>query len=104
MTREQEKLVGKYSKKVHKQYPGAKLFALPKGYYTIAVENADFTVTDVLSEYCFLPVKDPVKAWELAQLSSKTTQNLNRTHPLRIEGQRLQDKLDRIALRRQRGE
>jgi hypothetical protein len=104
MTREQEKLVEKYKKKVHKQYPGAKLFAMPKGYYTIAVENDDFTVTDVLSEYCFLPTKDPVKAWELAQVSSKTTQNLNRTHPLRVEGQKLADKLQRIAMRRQRGE
>ncbi len=37
MTREQEKLVEKYKKKVHKQYPGAKLIAMPKGYYTIAV-------------------------------------------------------------------
>jgi len=104
MTREQEKLVEKYKKKVHKQFPGAKLYTLPKGYYTIAVENLDLTITDVLAEYLLTPVKDPVKAWELAQLSSKTTQNLNRTHPLRVEGQKLQDKLNRIALRRQRGE
>jgi len=99
-----EKLIEKYKKKVHKQFPGAKLFSLPKGYYTIAVENDDLSITDVLAEYLMNPVKDPVKAWELAQTSSKVTQNLNRTHPLRIEGQLLQDKLNRIAMRRQRSE
>lgn len=99
-----EKLIEKYKKKVHKQFPGAKLFSLPKGYYTIAVENDDLSITDVLAEYLMQPVKDPVKAWELAQTSSKVTQNLNRTHPLRIEGQLLQDKLNRIAMRRQRSE
>ena len=80
------------------------MFSLPKGYYTIAVENDDLSITDVLAEYLMNPVKDPVKAWELAQTSSKVTQNLNRTHPLRIEGQLLQDKLNRIAMRRQRSE
>lgn len=99
-----EKLIEKYKKKVHKQFPGAKLFSLSKGYYTIAVENDDLSITDVLAEYLMNPVKDPVKAWELAQTSSKVTQNLNRTHPLRIEGQQLQDKLNRIAMRRQRSE
>lgn len=99
-----EKLIEKYKKKVHKQFPSAKLFSLPKGYYTIAVENDDLSITDVLAEYLMNPVKDPVKAWELAQTSSKVTQNLNRTHPLRIEGQKLQDKLNRIAMRRQRSE
>ena len=99
-----EKLIEKYKKKVHKQFPGAKLFSLPKGYYTIAIENDDLSITDVLAEYLMNPVKDPVKAWELAQTSSKVTQNLNRTHPLRIEGQLLQDKLNRIAMRRQRSE
>ena len=72
-----KKLIEKYKKKVHKQFPGAYLISIGPGYYTIVQEGEDLTLRDVLAEFLFNPVKDPVKAWEMAQLSSKTFQNLN---------------------------
>ena len=95
-----KKLIEKYKKKVHKQFPGAYLISIGSGYYTIVQEGEDLTLGDVLAEFLFNPVKDPVKAWEMAQLSSKTFQNLNRTHPLRIEGSKEEDKIARVEARR----
>jgi hypothetical protein len=99
-----KKTIEKYKKKVHKQYPGAYLKKLSNGYYTVVQENEDLSTKDILAEFCFYPTKDPVKAWELAQVSSKSEQNLNRTHPLRIEGQNLEDKLARIEQRKSKSE
>jgi hypothetical protein len=95
-----KKLIEKYKKNVHKQYPGAYLVALGSGYYTIMQEQDDLSRKDILAEYYFVPVKDPVKAWELAQVSSKTTQNFNRTHPIRIDAMDAKDKAARIEKRR----
>lgn len=40
-----------------------------------------------LSEEHLLPTtKDELEAWQYADLSVKTTQNFNRTHPIRLEG------------------
>lgn len=86
----QSKLVEKYKKQVHKQYPGAYLAKVGM-HFTILQEQEDLQVKDVLSEFYFPPQKDSIKAWELASLTSKTTQNLNRTHPLRSEGAKLEN-------------
>jgi len=104
LTIEQKKLIEKYKKKVHTQYPGAYLQSVGS-HYTIVQERQDsLGVLDVLSEFCFIPQKDPVKAWELAQVASKTNQNLNRTHPLRIEGMELEDKIARMEARKLKSE
>ena len=55
---------------------------------------------DILAEWCLLPVTNPIKAWELAQVGAKSNQNLNRTHPLRIEGMDMEDKIARVEARR----
>ena len=100
LTEQEKKQIEKYKKKVHTQYPGAYLQAVGS-YYTIVQEQQNsFALLDVLSEFCFMPQKDPVKAWELAQTAAKTNQNLNRTHPLRIEGMELEDKIVRMEARR----
>lgn len=103
MTVQQKKQIDKYKKKVFTKYPKAFLTTIGNC-YTIAQEMDDLSIQDILAELFFMPTKDPVKAWELAQLSVKTNQNLNRTHPLRIEGMLMADKIDRVAARKLRNE
>lgn len=97
---QEKKLIEKYKKKVHKQYPGAYLSALGKNHYTIMQEQDDLHPKDILAEWCLLPTENPVKAWELATTGAKSNQNLNRTHPLRIEGMNMEDKIARVEARR----
>jgi len=99
-----KKQIEKYKRKVYTQYPGAFLQPVGNGYFTIAQELPDLTCKDVLSEFCIAPVTDPLKAWEYAQMSAKTNQNLNRTHPLRIEGMNMEDKIARVDARRIKSE
>jgi hypothetical protein len=96
-----KKLIEKYKKKVHKQYPGAYLSAVHNG-YTIVQETEDLQLKDILSEFFIPPAKTPAKAWEYAQSNARIFQNLNRTHPLRIEGMEMEDKLARIEARKNR--
>lgn len=100
LTIQDKKTIEKYRKRVQKQYPGAYLTSMSSGYYTIMQEQDDLSQKDVLAELCFAPQKDPIKAWELAQLTAKTTQNFNRTHPLRIEGMDMEEKIARVEARR----
>jgi hypothetical protein len=100
MTVQEEKLVNKYKRKVHTQYPGAYLVGIGSGYYTIAQEQDDMSLKDILEEFCFPAQKDPIKAWELAQTTARVSQNINRTHPLRIEGMDMADKIARVEARR----
>lgn len=50
--------------------------------------------------HLFPPTKDPDKAWEIAELSLKVTQNLNRTHPMRADFYDTKEKKKRINKRR----
>ena len=90
----------KYKKKVRNQYPEAYLSCVGSGYYTIVQEEENLETKDVLAEYYLQPVNDQLKAWELAFTSVKINQNLNRTHPLRIEGMDMADKIARVEARR----
>lgn len=103
MTAQEKKLIEKYKKKVLTKYPKAFLTCVGN-YYTIAQEMDDLTVTDILAEQFFTPTTTPLRAWELAQISIRTSQNLNRTHPLRIEGMKMEDKIARVADRKLRSE
>lgn len=98
------KQIEKLKKRVRKQYPGAYLTELGNGYYTILQEQDGLHPIDVLSEWCIPPAKHPIKAWEAALAGAKVDQNLNRTHPLRIEGMNLEDKIARVETRRLRSE
>lgn len=98
------KQIEKLKKKVHKQYPGAYLAELGSGYYTILQEQDDLLPKDILMEWCVPPVNSPMAAWEAALAGAKVNQNLNRTHPLRIEGMDLEDKIARVEARRLRSE
>lgn len=99
ITKEQLKLIEKLKRNVHKQFPKAYLQTISYG-YTIVQEQENLDIRDILSEYCILPAKDPVTAWTLAFCISKANQNINRTHPLKVEASDLQDKLERIENRR----
>ena len=72
--------------------------------HTILQEQDDLNVIDVLAELLFLPQRNPVDTWATAATVAKSTQNLNRTHPLRIEGMDMADKLRRVEERRMRNE
>ncbi len=99
VTKEQIKLIEKLKRNVHKQFPKAYIQATSYG-YTIAQDQLDLSTKDLLAEYCILPAKDVITAWQLAQTISKVNQNINRTHPLKVEASDLQERLERIEMRR----
>lgn len=99
LTESDIKQIEKFKKQVHKHYPKAFLQYDGKGYYTIVEEQDDLTVKDILAEMLFMPVHCPVEAWRLAVTIVKTSQNLNRTHPARVEGMEMEEKISRIAAR-----
>jgi len=101
VTENSKKLLDKYRKKVHTQFPKAFLSSV-QGKYTIVQEQEDFSLKDVLAELCICPQDTPLLAWEMAQVSAKTTQNFNRTHPLRLEAMDAEDKIARIEGRKLR--
>jgi hypothetical protein len=70
----------KIMKKVLKKAPTAKIiFDSEKNLYI------DVNGINLSEEHLLPPTKDPHKAWEMADLSLKMTQNFNRTHPLRAD-------------------
>lgn len=88
---ETEKII----KRVQGKFPNAKmLFDSQKNLY-IDINGVN------LSEQHLLPsTKDPHTAWEMADLSLKMTQNINRTHPMRTDLYSSDDKKTRIVKRR----
>ena len=45
---------------------------------------------------------DPDKAWEYAAIACRTTQNFNRTHPLRIDNRDVEARVQIILNRKER--
>jgi hypothetical protein len=70
----------KIMKKVLKKAPTAKIFFDSEKNLYIDVNGINLS-----EEHLLPPTKDPHKAWEMADLSLKMTQNFNRTHPLRAD-------------------
>jgi hypothetical protein len=87
----------KVMKRVLKKVPNAKmLFDSEKNLYI------DVNGVNLSEEHLLPPTKDPHKAWEMAELSLKMTQNFNRTHPLRAEFASSKETKKRINRRRNR--
>jgi hypothetical protein len=87
----------KVMKRVLKKFPNAKmLFDSEKNLYI------DINGVNLSEEHLLPPTKDPHKAWEMAELSLKMTQNFNRTHPLRAEFASSNETKKRINRRRNR--
>jgi len=85
----------KIIKRVLKKAPTAKmLFDSEKNLYI------DVNGVNLSEEHLLPPTKDPHRAWEMADLSLKMTQNFNRTHPLKTEFYSSKDKKKRINRRR----
>lgn len=81
--------------RVKKKFPNAKmLFDSEKNLYI------DINGVNLSEQHLLPPTKDPHRAWELAELSLKMTQNFNRTHPLRTEFYSSSDTKKRINKRR----
>jgi len=80
-----------------KQWPDAKLIARDDGGFVISIN--DYIPAD---EYLLPTTTNKTTAWEYAQLSLKTTQNFNRTHPNRLDMLGFEHKLNRINNRRSR--
>ncbi len=70
----------KFRNKVLSKHPNAKLTTDFFGNYIVLINDVV-----VAEEYLFPETRDPEKAWEYALLSLRTTQNFNRTHPLKVE-------------------
>lgn len=85
----------KVIRKVLKKAPNAKMmFDSQKNLY-IDVDGVNLS-----DEHLLPPTKDPHKAWEMADLSLKVTQNINRTHPFKIDFYSSKDKKKRINKRK----
>ena len=85
----------KIIRRVLKKCPSAKLkFDQDKNLY-VEVDGRNLS-----DEHLLPPTNDPHRAWELAEISLKMTQNFNRTHPLRTDFYSSSDKKNRIRKRR----
>lgn len=85
-------------KRVLKEYPNAKCTIDDNGHYIVIVDDI------ILAEEYFLPpAMDAISAWTNAALACKTTQNFNRTHPMRMDLANIEDKLLRMDKRKKGG-
>jgi hypothetical protein len=87
----------KIMRRVLKKAPSARmLFDSEKNLYI------DVNGINLSEEHLFPPTKDPHRAWELADISLRVTQNINRTHPLRVDSYSNKETKNRIVNRRRR--
>lgn len=87
----------KIMRRVLKKAPTARmLFDSGKNLY-IDVDGLNLS-----EEHLLPPTKDPHKAWEMADLSLKMTQNFDRTHPNRVDFYDMDNKRKRINRRRKK--
>jgi len=85
-------------KRVLKEYPNAKCTIDDNGHYIVIVDDI------ILAEEYFLPpAMDALSAWTNAAVACKTTQNFNRTHPMRMDLANIEDKLLRMEKRKKGG-
>ena len=84
----------KFKRIVLKNYPTAELEYSEDGYRVVA--DGMF----LAEEYLFPDTDDADRAWEYAAIACKTTQNFNRTHPLRMDLSSMEEKMNRITKRK----
>jgi len=81
-------------KKVLKQYPDAKVTDTESG---IIIMSGDIYIA---KEFYMPNTNDVDKAWEYAAIACRTTQQFNRTHPMRMDLADIESKINRINRRR----
>ena len=91
----------KIQQKVLKKIPNAKLYSATNGYF-IGYES-DEGIVNLLADQLLPNQESKEKAWECALLSVKTSQNFNRTHPLRVDMYSELDKQERMEKRKNKG-
>jgi hypothetical protein len=91
----------KIQQKVLKKIPNAKIYSATNGYF-IGFES-DEGIINLLADLLLPNQESKEKAWECALLAVKTSQNFNRTHPLRVDMYSELDKQDRIEKRKNKG-
>ena len=92
----------KIPQKVLNKYPKAKIYSSNSGYF-VGYEMEDGNVFNILSELLLPNQETKEKAWECALLSIKTTQNFNRTHPLKVDMYSDLEKRERTVNRKIKG-
>lgn len=95
---ENDKELKKFMRRVLKKQPKAKLTTDLNGRYFISVDGEDIT-----EEYFMPHSATEVEAWKNADLSIKTTQNFNRSHPLKADMADIEKKTKRINKRKMKG-
>ena len=89
--------IDKNKKKVLKQYPNAYIDYRQEG---VRVMSGD---TYLAEEYFMPNTYNEDTAWEYAAIACKTTQNFNRTHPMKMGLGDIEEKINRINRRKRRG-
>ena len=90
----------KDKKRVLKDYPNAIMGRKDDGSYVI-LDQHHYPIAE---EFYLPPALTKEEAWSHASLACKTTQNFNRTHPLRMDLKNIEAKMQRIEKRKQRGQ
>ena len=84
-------------KRVLRDYPNASVDYDGDGY---KIMSGDIFIA---RDYFMPETYNLDQAWEYAALACKTTQNFNRSHPMRMDLSNLENKLNRINKRKKRG-
>ena len=81
------------------------LLDYPKAYADLDCDGYKIMSGDIFiaKDYYLPDTHDLDRAWEYAALACKTTQNFNRSHPMRMDLSNLESKLNRINKRKKRG-
>jgi hypothetical protein len=88
----------KSQRRVLKEFPNAKPVYTDEGIVIMSGER------EIAQDYFMPATSDIQTAWEHAALACKTTQNFNRTHPLRMSTKDIEKKVMRMRVRRRRAE
>jgi hypothetical protein len=97
---EEQKYCDKLKRVVLKLYSKVYIKQLGSNKFTVEAITEDYESIDVLLEMFHMPAATPIRAWELAASICRTTQNINRTHPIKVSLSDSEGKFDRIKLRK----
>ena len=89
--------MSKHQRRVLRDFPNARIGYNESGEYVVM--NGDECITD---EYFMPGALTEDQAWEYASIACRTTQNFNRTHPLRDTGESFEDRILRFDRRKRK--
>ncbi len=91
------KNTNKHQRKVLKRYPNAKPVHSMNG---VQIHSGDIFIA---KEFYMPETACEEKAWEYAAIACRTAQNFNRTHPMKMDLAAVEEKINRINNRKNRG-